>query len=217
MKFFDLDNTITESRQVISPEMKEKMLSLSEPFVVISGAERPRIEKQMDGVPCIKMAQNGNDTNDWCNALTSKEIKEIYNHLDKVEILTGCPMDKETVHNRGCQISLSFTGHDAEIGFKKKFDPIKKYRNWVLRMVPFKSNSLIVRVAGTTCFDYNRRNNLKGDNIKRYLKLHKLKKKDCIYYGDAFGKGENDESVLGVIKCVKVKGPQDLCKKLQEK
>lgn len=217
MKFFDLDNTICESRQVVSPKMKKQMLRLEQPFVVISGAEVPRITKQMDGVLCIKMGQNGNDTPDWSNKLRKQEIKEIQDHLAKVQALTGCPMDGETVHNRGCQISLSFTGHEADIRQKKKFDPKKEYRNWVLEEAPFKSKGLIVRVAGTTCLDYNRKNSLKGDNLKRYMKLHKLNPKDCVYYGDAFGKGENDESVLGVMKCIKVKNPDDLCKKLQEK
>lgn len=209
MKFFDLDGTICESRQVISPKMKKKMLSLGE-FVVVSGAEKSRIEKQMDGVPCIKMAQNGNETPDWQNTLTKKELKEIFAHIQKIPI----NFNDDCIHDRGCQVSLSFTGHNADIEWKKKFDPKKKYRNHILRKYPFKSKTLLVRVAGTTCLDYNRKGNLKGDNLKRYMKLHGLKKKDCIYYGDNFTKGGNDESVLGVMKCVRVKSPDDLYKKL---
>ena len=212
--FMDLDGCITESRQIISKEMKAKLLSLPEPFVVISGAEIFRIDKQMDGVPCVKMGQNGNHTLDWYNELTNEEIMEIYKHLEKVSKFCHIPIDAETTHNRGCQISLSFTGHDADIKWKVKFDPEKKYRNHVLKNVPFKSKTLVVRIAGTTCFDYNRKHSLKGDNLKRYMKLHKLKKKDCIYYGDNFTKGGNDESVLGVMKCVRVKNPDDLLKKL---
>lgn len=215
LRFFDLDNTICDSRQVISPQMKAKLLTL-EPFVVISGAEIPRIEKQMDGVPCIKMGQNGNDAPSWKNLLTREEEKEIMQHLHKVSLFYFFPIDAETTHNRGCQISFSFTGHNAEISKKKKFDPKKIFRNEVLHHVPFKSKTLIVRVAGNTCLDYNRKGNLKGDNLKRYMKLHNLKKEDCIYLGDAFGKGENDESVKGVMDCVEVVNPQDLLKKLNE-
>lgn len=213
MKFFDLDGTITESRQVISKKMKKKMLSL-EPFVVISGAETLRIEKQMDGVPCIMMGQNGNHAPEWFNKLTTGESAEIHSHLEKIAIMECLPIDRETTHHRGCQISFSFTGHNADIKWKRKFDPQKKYRNYILNKIPFKSKTLIVRVAGTTCFDYNKKGNLKGDNLKRYMKLHRLKKKDCVYYGDAFGKGENDESVKGVMKCIKVKGPDDLLKRI---
>ena len=217
MIFLDLDNTICESRQIISPKMKKKLLTLKEPFVVISGTEKSRIIKQMDGVPCIVMGQNGNDAPNWQNKLTKKESNEILKHLKVLEKYIGWSiLDEETVHHRGCQISFSFTGHNADIKWKKKFDPKKKYRNYILKQVPFKSKNLIVKVAGTTCFDYNRKDCLKGNNLKRYMKLHKLNKKDCIYFGDAFGKGENDESVKGVMRCVKVKDPQDLLTKLKK-
>lgn len=210
MKFFDMDGTITESRQIISPKMKKKLLSLKEPFVVVSGAEIPRITKQMDGVKCIMMGQNGNDTPDWQNTLTKKEVAEIYGHIQSLKL----HFHQDCIHNRGCQVSLSFTGHHADIELKKVFDPDKKYRKRMLRKFPFKSKTLMVRIAGTTCFDYNRKGSLKGDNLKRYMELHGLKKKDCVYYGDNFDKGGNDESVLGVMKCIKVKNPDDLYKKL---
>lgn len=209
-----MDGTITESRQMITPEMKFFMSKLPK-FVVVSGAEKKRMKKQLDGLDCILMAQNGNDTPDWQNKLSKQEKQEVYEHLKKVEKWLDMPvLNDETVHDRGCQISFSFTGHNADINWKKKFDPKKKYRNMVLQQVPFKSKTLMVRVAGTTCFDYNKKGFLKGDNIKRYMKLHKLKKNDCIYYGDNFDKGGNDESVLGVMKCVRVKSPEDLIKKL---
>ena len=212
MIFFDMDDTICESRQIISPKMKKKLLSLKEPFVVATGAEKKRLIKQMDGVPCIMLAQNGNDAPDWKNTLTENEKVEVINHLHKVAKFTGCPIDKQTLHDRGCQMSYSFTGHDADIKWKRKFDPKKEYRENVLKNVPFKSKTMLVRVAGTTCFDYNKKGNLKGDNIKRYIKLHRLDKNDCIFYGDNFDKGGNDESVLKVMPCVKVSGPDELYK-----
>ena len=214
-RFFDLDGTICISRQVISKEMREKLLSLKDLFVVVSGAEIPRIKKQMGGVPCIMMGQNGNDTPDWENKLTIDEKAEIYQHLDKIsKFLNVYIVNKETTHDRGCQISFSYVGHNANIEWKLLFDPDKKFREWVLKHVPFRSKTLIVRVAGTTCFDYNRKGNLKGDNLKRYMELHQLNPKDCIYYGDNFQKGGNDESVLGVMKCVAVEDPADLLTKL---
>jgi HAD superfamily hydrolase (TIGR01484 family) len=214
MKIFDLDGTICESRQIISPEMKKKLLSLNETFVVISGAETKRIKKQMDGVPCIMMGQNGNDTPFWKNTLKVKEVNEIWKHLRQVGEFTGIPLDRETVQNRGCQISLSFTGHDADINWKNKFDPTKKYRNHVLDKVPFISKNLHARVAGTTCLDYNRRKCLKGDNLKRFMRLKRLFADECIYYGDNFQVGGNDASVIGVMPYVEVTGPKDLLTKL---
>ena len=212
LKIFDLDGTITESRQIISPQMKKRLLDLKEPFVVISGAEVKRIEKQMDGVPCIKMGQNGNDTPFWQNKLSKKDIREILNHIGK--IYPYFPDD--CIQNRGCQISLSFIGHSSDIQKKNKFDPRKQLRYKILKQVPFKSKNLLARVAGTTCIDYNKKNNLKGDNLRRYMKLHKINPKDCVYFGDNFSKGGNDESVKGVMKCIPVKNPSDLLKKLEK-
>lgn len=211
--FFDLDGTITESRQVISPKMKKKLLKL-DPFVVISGGESKRILKQMDGVPCTVMGQQGNEAPDWKNKLTVDEVAEILGHIEKICDLEGLPLDKETTHNRGCQVSFSFTGHDASIEWKRLFDPSQEYRKYILKKVPFKSRTMEVRIAGTTCLDYNKKKHLKGDNLKRYMKLHRLNPKDCVYYGDNFDPDGNDRSVLGVMQCIKVDGPEDLYKKL---
>lgn len=210
LRIFDLDGTICKSRQRITPEMKRKLLSLKEPFIVISGAEKERILKQMDGVPCIIMGQNGNEAPDWNNKLTKKELKEIDNHINSIPIT----FSTDCVQNRGCQVSLSFVGHNADLEWKARFDPSKKFRNQILKENPFKSKTLMVRVAGTTCLDYNKKGHLKGDNLKRYLKLHKINPKECVYYGDNFTKWGNDESVLGVMRCVRVKDPDDLYKKL---
>lgn len=208
--FFDMDGTICESRQKIAPWMKKKLKNLNVPLVIVSGAEQKRMKKQLDGLKCELMAQNGNHSDYWFNALTEAEDKEIMEHLERVSYLTKLPLTQEYVHNRGCQISFSFTGHNAKLKDKKRFDPSKDYRNTILTLIPFKSKTLEVRVAGTTCFDYNRKNSLKGDNIKKYLKIKNLKPEECVYYGDNFDKGGNDESVLGIMRCVKVTGPNDL-------
>jgi len=210
--FVDMDGTICESRQIISKKMKKLLLTLDEPFVVISGAQISRIETQMDGVPCIKMGQNGNDAPDWKNKLSNKDIREILNHIGKIYPY----FPEDCIQNRGCQISLSFIGHSAGIEDKKKFDPRRKKRHEILKKIAFRSKTLLCRVAGTTCFDYNKKGNLKGDNLTRYMKLHKLDPKDCIYFGDNFTKGGNDESVLGIMKCVKVKDSKDFYTKFNK-
>lgn len=211
--FLDMDGCVTESRKTISSHMKKKLTPMNP--VIISGASVKQMEKQLDGMPCVKMGQNGNDTPDWYNKLTHKEIIEIYKHIQRIEkFLNASLIGDDTYENRGCQISLSFTGHNANKEWKEKFDPKKEFRKWVLEKVPFKAPGLMVRIAGTTCLDYNRKGNLKGDNLKRYMKRHNLDPKDCIYYGDNLAKGGNDESVIGVMKCVEVKDPEDLYKKL---
>lgn len=208
---FDLDNTITESRQDISPEMFERLSVLKDDIVVISGASEERMIKQLKGLP-IKyiLAQSGNDTLFWYNKLTDEEIREIYTHADKLR-----DIEPDMLENRGCQIALSFTGHNADLKTKKLFDPNGSLRTKILSDIPFESETLECRVGGSTCLDYTRKNGTKGKNIERLIKHLNWKKEDCIYYGDALFKGGNDESVVGVIKCIEVANPQDLMLKLK--
>lgn len=207
--FADLDGTICESRQKISKEMKKALSSLNP--IVISGASREQMEYQLDGLKCTILAQSGNDTPLWQNKLTEEEITEIYQHICKLQTVKF-----DMIENRGCQIAFSLIGHHALKDKKANFDPNRKIRKFLLDREPFKSKTLLCKIAGTTCFDYTRKNGTKGKNIARWIKENKLNKKDCIYFGDALFKGGNDESVIGVIKCVDVVSPQDLLKKIKK-
>lgn len=210
MKFFDMDGTICESRQKIRPEIKKALMGLKCPIAVISGASREQMLIQLDGLRCIKFAQSGNDTQLWKNELNHGQKRDIWRHVSKL----GYPIDEKHLEDRGCQMAYSFIGHNADQALKLNFDPDQKLRKWFLRQFPFKSKTLTVRIGGTTCLDYTHKNGTKGKNIERWIKETGLKKKDCVYYGDALFKGGNDESVLGVIKCIEVKNPNDLLKKL---
>lgn len=210
--FFDLDGTLTESRQEISQEMYDTLVEAKSEFdiIVISGAEKERIKKQLKELDVEIMAQSGNDTQYWKNLLTEKEKEKIVEHTRKF----GFSVDFMR-EDRGCQISLSFTGHNAPQEIKNAFDPDSKKRQKLLKEHPFIHKTLECRIAGSTCLDYTRKNGTKGKNIERLIKLKKWNKKDCIYFGDKLFKGGNDESVIGVIKVVEVANPTDLLAKLK--
>lgn len=207
MKFFDLDGTITESKQKITSKMKKKLSKLD--VIVISGASRKQMEYQLDGLPCTILAQNGNDAPFWQNKLSIKEKEEIHNHIRKYGVMISTLVD-----DRGCQISYSLIGHDNDHNIKKNFDPNHIIRKAILKQHPFKSKNLTVKIGGTTCFDYVQKKGTKGDNLKRWLKENKISAKDCVYYGDSLFKGGNDESVKGVMRTIPVKNPKDLLSKL---
>ncbi len=210
--FFDCDGTLTESRQEISQEMYDTLVEAKSEFdiIVISGAEKERIVKQLKGLDLEIMAQSGNDTQYWQNLLTRAEKARILEHISKFETVLSSMID-----DRGCQISLSFTGHRASVEFKKSFDPDSTVRQRLLKKNPFIHKTLECRIAGSTCLDYTRKNGTKGKNIERLIKLKNWNKKDCIYFGDKLFKGGNDESVIGVIKVVEVSSPTDLLSKFK--
>ncbi len=211
--FFDLDGCVTESRQIISPEMKAKLATLPR-VIVISGAERSRMEYQLDGLDCEIMAQSGNETSLWKNLLTEKETKEIEEHIKIISKFSEQFGKSKQIDYRGCQISYAFVGHDAPNEIKKKFDPDKAKRTEIMRLCPFASETLEGRIAGTNCIDYTPKVGTKGKNIERFIRQKGWSKNECVYYGDNLQKGGNDESVLGVIKCIAVTDPGDLLARL---
>ncbi len=208
-----MDGTVTESRQDISGEIYVKLSKLATQYhlIVISGAEKERMVKQLQGLPVEIMAQSGNDTQYWQRTLNDNEKEKIFNHINKI-----AKVKPEMIDDRGCQIALSFTGHDAYIEDKKLFDPDGKKREKILKDNPFLSTKLECRIAGTTCLDYTRKDGTKGKNIERFIKVMGWKKDDCIYFGDKLMKGGNDESVINVIPVVQVDNPKDLMIKLDK-
>jgi hypothetical protein len=216
---FDLDGTITESRQEMKPETFKALCSLEcETVSVISGASKEQMKKQLGKFqPKFILAQSGNDTKFWKNELSKEEKGEIFQHIKSIDTLYPEYFLKDRsdlLQDRGSQLAFSFIGHNANIEDKKGFDTQGTFRRTVLDTVPFNSNSLEVRVAGTTCLDYTKKDGTKGKNIEKLIKELNWNKEDCIYFGDALEPGQNDETVIGVIQTVKVKNPEDLIEKL---
>lgn len=196
----DMDGTVTESRSIISPKMKKELESLSQDVVIISGAALEQMEKQLDGLKCEVMAQNGNDSLYWQRNLTLLERMKINAHIRQFSTLD------ERTEDRGCQVSYSFTGHDAPRNTKVRFDPTQRKRRAILEKHP-PPDRIVVKIAGTTCLDYFGVGCDKGSNIRRLLRKKKWHVKDCLYIGDALYTGGNDETVQGVIPTLQIKSP----------
>jgi phosphomannomutase len=222
--FFDMDGTVTESRSKISREMKQYMAKLPATIAIISCSHNAQMEFQMDGLPIIKMGQNGNHVIHpekgelWFDVLTDEEKDEIFEHLNMVWEASdqNVPDIDDIIEDRGSQISLSLYGHHADQAAKKAFDGNFKKRIELLERFPFESDNVEVRMGGSTCLDYFRKGKNKGHNIDRLIQEMKWDKDECIFFGDALFPGGNDETVVGVIKTVSVVDPQDTMDKLKE-
>lgn len=226
--FFDMDNTITPSRSPIEEKMKKVLVKLGEQtdIVIVSGSEESRIWKQMTGYFKGKisfMAQNGNNAYYhkigkylWTRTLSSAEKKEILEHIGKVksrfaDLIASVRKEEENklIEDRGCQISFSFVGHNAARKDKLKFDPTGEVRLKILKEIPLISETVAVKIGGTTCFDYNQLGKNKGYNISEWLKHFGWKPEDVLYIGDALFPGGNDDTVLGVCDTLQVSGPAE--------
>jgi len=131
--FFDMDNTLTRSKSIISDEMKVALyiFSLLRDVIIVSGASYEQIIKQI--TPSLRkniciMAQNGNHVvypyrNElWNNKIKDENKVEIFDHIKKIQSFLK-KVNDDMVQDRGCQISLSCVGHNAKISVKEKFDP----------------------------------------------------------------------------------------------
>lgn len=217
--FFDLDNTLTRSRSPITKKMQKRLEELPLDVVVISGARVEQIQHQLDGFECFVMGQNGNHAvfggeDLWHDVLKPDKVIEIMDHISSLERTWDVPDETDLLENRGCQISYSIYGHHAPVEEKEKFDPDQSKRKQLLQAHPLISDTVEVKIAGTTTLDYTRKGRHKGYNITRLIEHLGWNKEDCLYFGDSLFEGGNDETVIGVIDTEAVTDPADTYEKL---
>ncbi len=225
---FDLDDTLTRSKTEIAPEMFCELLALARqrPVVIVSGATREQIGKQIPHLSALPrafvLAQNGNDASEaggrvlWRAELADAEKREILAHVHAAAERMGTPVTSATLEDRGCQISLSFVGHNAPREQKVIFDPDRSRRRELLAALPFESSVCTVTIGGTTCLDYTRKDATKGANVARFLAREAIPPSRALYVGDAIVPGGNDETVIGVCETRQVSGPRETLALLRE-
>jgi phosphomannomutase len=208
--FFDMENTLTPARSPLPPSMQEaleELIAAGRDVVVVSGAEAKQIRFQIGSLPVICLAQNGNHAFDaetgqdmWREELSPDEKAEILAHIASLPRTWPVKDENDLVEDRGSQISYSLLGLHEEHGKKAAFDPNGEKRRALLATHPLKSETVEVKIGGTTTLDYFKRGHHKGHNVDRLIREKEWDKNLCIYIGDALFEGGNDEAVVGVIE-----------------
>jgi phosphomannomutase len=211
--FFDLDGTICESKQLITLGVKKALCKLKD-VVVISGASKKQMRKQL-GKNITKYVLGQSGAEYFKVKLSKEQKKEVLEHIKRIQDFFPQYVGEDLLQDRGSQIAFSFIGHNADSEKKRIFDRGGAFRKSVLGTIPFQSETLECRVAGTTCLDYTLKEYVKGKSIEKFIVQKGWDKNECIYFGDALFKGGNDETVIGVIKTVEVLNPQDLLSKIK--
>lgn len=217
--FFDVDMTLTASKSLISGEMKQRLheLATEKDVTLVSGATMNQMMSQVtDSFQKFVtwLSQNGNLAIDddgaelWKNELTDAEKEEINAHIGQIRnrfgVLLVGTKESDLIQDRGCQVSFSLLGHNADGRKKEMFDPGGLRRQFILEEIPLVSDNVEVKIGGTTCLDYIRKGTNKGANVKRLIERNGWNPDDCIYVGDALFPGGNDESVKGVCATLQV-------------
>jgi HAD superfamily hydrolase (TIGR01484 family) len=221
--FFDMDGTVTLSRSKIDKTMFDLLSAMPATIAITSGSHNLQMAFQTNDLSCIKMGQNGNHVIHptlgelWNEPLSSEQKTEILEHIELVwsDCDHAVPDANDLIEDRGAQISLSIYGHHADPVSKRAYDGDFKKRIALLEQFPFISDTLEVKLGGSTCLDYFPKGKNKGFNINRLIIQLGWNKDECIFYGDALFPGGNDETVVGVIETISVTDPDDCHNKLK--
>lgn len=222
--FFDMDQTIAPSRQLILPDMHTLLTELPHDIIIVSGQEVVKIDWQSDNLIAYTLGQNGNHATDtqnaelWNIALDDAHKQEILGHIAKLTRLLEHELNEEwrPIEDRGAQITFSPIGNTAPVEIKRSYDPNRTKREWLMAQVPFESADLVVKIGGSTSLDYIHKDRHKGTNVKKLIEYNNWNGDDCVYFGDGLYPGGNDEAVIGVIDTIPVEDHLDTYKKLQE-
>ncbi len=222
--FFDLDKTIAPARQPILPEMHELLTLLPHDIVIVSGQEVPKIKWQSNELVATRLGQNGNhatehdDTELWNIPLDDAHREEILAHINQILGILDHDVNHEwnPIEDRGAQITFSPIGNTAPHELKMVYDPERSKRDELLRRIPFESEDLIVKIGGSTSFDYIHKDRHKGTNVRKLIEHRGWNPEEAIYFGDGLFPGGNDEAVIGVIDTVFVEDHLDTYRKLKE-
>tara|TARA_B100002051_G_scaffold276537_1_gene325509 strand:+ start:11287 stop:12000 length:714 start_codon:yes stop_codon:yes gene_type:complete len=222
--FFDLDKTIAPARQPILADMYELLANAEQDIIIVSGQSVEKIKWQSNELSAYRLGQNGNEafTTDgeelWNTPLTESENAEVKAHILMLVHKYEIALNEEwnPIEDRGGQITFSPIGNTAPIELKQEYDPTAERRLRMMEETPLVSKSLVVKIGGTTSFDYINKDRHKGTNVQKLIDLKNWNKDQCIYFGDGLYPGGNDEAVIGVIETVAVDDHLDCYRKLQK-
>lgn len=230
---FDIDDTLTKSKQALDGEMAQLLaeLSLRIPVAIISGAKLEQIETQL-----IAYIQGGKQSNFYlfpnggASAYTHSvdgDIISLYEHtispdeaeriisvsqeiLSASKINEGMTLYGEVIEVRGASIALSLLGQKAPPEVKKMFDQDGAKRKGVLPLLEEKLPGFSCRIGGGTTIDINRKGIDKAYGMREFAKFIEVSEEDIMYVGDALYEGGNDYAVLSTnLQTHKVSNPED--------
>src|SRR5690606_25146130 len=232
---FDLDGTLTESKQPIDPEMAALIGKLLETnnVAIISGASWEQIETQVLNRLTIKpellsslyiIPTSGSAMYQvwgkygWVSVYQHKlnkgSVVEITKAFEKSIVETAWKQPEKLwgkqIENRESQITFSALGQKAPIEKKEVFDPDGSKRKVLLEFLQKKIPNYDIRLGGSTSIDISLRGINKKYGIEELIKRLHISKDNITYIGNAIYKDGNDYAAIELgLNFVKVSDPED--------
>jgi phosphomannomutase len=240
---FDLDDTLSESKSAITPEMAEALRNLlaHASVAIITGGMISQIIKQVvDHLPepsnlssLYLLPTSGGSLHTWDDSTKSWEkqydsnlpdgtftnVERIFEDtLPQYNDILDIPrtLYGPQLEDRGSQISFSALGQQAPSDIKKKWDPDHRKRLAILPDLEAALPDLEVRIGGTTTIDIS----LKGrDKAYGITQLYEYTGSDIsrgLFIGDSIFPGGNDYAATKTeITTQKTSSPEETIRMIQ--
>ncbi|MEI7720163.1 MAG: HAD-IIB family hydrolase [bacterium] len=218
---FDLDGTLAESKQPLSPQMGELLARLLEkmPVAVMSGAGFPQFKTQL----LAHLPQNANlehlyvfpDSAAQCFAYKDGDWQAVYDQsfteTEKKAVLEALKSALQEVglseapvrlwgkriEDRGGEIAFSPLGQQAPVAEKQVWHEAHEDKRQHLRdSLAAKLPNCAVTIGGITTVDITRLGITKAYGVEQLSKITNIPIADMLYVGDALQPGGNDAAVI---------------------
>lgn len=237
---FDLDGTLTESKQPMDAEMSDllKQLLKGKSVAIIGGGSWQKFNDQfVSKFPLSGEARNlylfptnaavfyRSDGRVWTEVyeerFTEEEKKRIVEALQKTVSELG--FDKpahlygEQIEDRGTQVTFSALGQQAPVAEKAVWDPDHKKRDLMVKRLGELIPEFDARIGGMTSVDVIRKSIDKAYGIRQMEKYLKISKEEMLFIGDAIFPGGNDYAVKETgVESIRVSGPEETKKVIKK-
>lgn len=216
---FDLDGTLTESKQPLTSEMAALVAKLlaTVPVAVVSGGALPQFLKQV----VTRLPSDANLANlyllptsgaalyEWKQdvwnkiyeeRLSEKEAHTIETAIRAVAEETGVinfsePAWGQRIEYRGGQVTLSALGQRAPLTEKKVWDPTHAKRAALQAAIAKRLPEFSVGIGGATSIDVTKRGVDKAYGVRKLCERIGVLEVEALYIGDELEAGGNDEAI----------------------
>lgn len=217
---FDLDGTLTESKQSLTNEMAElvaKLLTTTKVAIISGGALTQFLKQVIAQLPvdtnlanlyllptsgsALYEFHNGNWNKIYEERLSEKEADTIENAMREAAEETGIinfsePAWGERIEYRGGQMSMSALGQEAPLVLKKAWDPDHAKRHALQSAIAVRLPEFSVGIGGATTIDVTKRSIDKAYGVRQLCRRIGISESDALYVGDELEAGGNDEAVF---------------------
>ena len=211
---FDLDGTLTLSKQPLTDEMAQAMADLLEvaQVAVISGGDWPQFDKQVASrlpghadlsrlwmLPTsgakLYVHREGGWNAVYAELFSDEQKQAILDAFDASLEATGFVPEQtwgERIEDRGSQITFSALGQQAPLEAKEVWDPDFAKRKVIQADLIQRLPGVSINLGGATSVDVTQPGVDKAWGLRRLSEHSGVEERDILFIGDAIFPGGND-------------------------